>query len=103
LHAGDAAESHALSAAGRSEYAHYAVFGLKLHGGPGAAQILFYIDVEAHRAPPPFCFLSSRLTDSSTTAEMARLMSTHIMALRWSLVRQYWYAEVAMVAVRLGV
>ena len=60
-------------------------------------------DVEAHRAPPPFCFFSSRLTDSSTTAEMARLMSTHIMALRSSPVRQYWYTEVEMVAVRPGV
>ena len=48
-------------------------------------------------------FFSSILTHSSTTAEMARLMSTHTMAPSSSPVRQSWYTVVEMVAVLPGV
>ena len=45
---------------------------------------------KTHGRPPAFCFFSSRLTASSTTAEMTMSTSTHRMAPSSSLVRQSW-------------
>ena len=51
--------------------------------------LLFHF--QAHvRFPPCFCLRSSRLTASSTTAEITISTSTHCMAPASSLVRQSW-------------
>ena len=90
LDARDAAERHALAAAARAEYAHYPLLGREGHVQLEIAEPLFYVNYKAHLRAPPLCFFSRRFTVRSTTAEMARFMSTHIVALRSSPVRQYW-------------
>ena len=100
----DAAQGHALAAAGCAE-----------DGGSGVARCEIGVEGKAFKPlgnghfqthaclPPCLCLRSSRLTASSTTAEMTMSTSTHRIAPASSLVRQSWYTVVAMVAVLPGV
>ena len=84
---GDAAQRHALAAAGRAEQRHGLVFRLERHAQVERAEIFLDIDRNTHAAAP-FPRFSSRLTASSTTAEIARLTATQKNACRSSFVRQ---------------
>ena len=77
FHACDTFERHALAAAGRAQQAGDWVVGLKPGVQHKIAQPLADIHEQAHAPRTPLrCFLSSRLTVSSTAAEIARLTST---------------------------
>ena len=99
----DTAQGHAFAAARRPQNRGGGVSG----GEPGAEgkalKGFFDVDFQTHGRTPAFCLRSSRLTASSTTAEMAMSTRTHCKAPASSLVRQSWYTVVAMVAVLPGV
>ena len=84
---GDAAQRHALAAAGRAEQRHGLVFRLERHAQVERAEFFLDVDRNTHAAAP-FPRFSSRLTASSTTAEIARLTATQKNACRSSFVRQ---------------
>ena len=77
LHACDTFERHALAAAGRAQQAGDRVVGLKAGVQHKIAQPLADLHEQAHMPRTPLrCLRSSRLTVSSTAAEIARLTST---------------------------
>ena len=103
LNARDALEGEALAAAAGPQQPRDAALGLKAGAEGEVAQIPFDFHLKAHAFTTLFCRFSSRFTASSTTALMARLISTQNMAPASSLVRQSWYTVVEMVAVLPGV
>ena len=86
----DAAQGHALAAAGCTQNGRGGVPGGEVRTEGKAVQLFLDVHFQTHGRPPAFCFFSSRLTASSTTAEMTMSTSTHRMAPSSSLVRQSW-------------
>ena len=109
FHTGDAFQGQAFAAAGGPQQAQHGggvVLGLKADVQRERAVGFADVHQQTHRRTaflPAFWRSSSRLTMSSTTAEMARLTSTQRKAPASSLVRQSWYTVVEMVAVLPGV
>ena len=83
----DAAQRHALAAAGRAEQRHGFVLCLECAPQVKRADFLLNIDRKAHFAAP-FARFSSRLTAISTTTEIARFTATQKNACFSSFVRQ---------------
>ena len=77
--AGNALERHALAAAGCAEEREICAVGLQLGAERKAGETLFNVELQHQRALLLCCF-SKRFTASSTTVEMAALMSTQRMA-----------------------
>ena len=87
----NAAQGHAFAAAGRTQKGGSSVPCRERSVESKAIKPLGHIYFQAHvRFPPCFCLRSSRLTASSTTAEITISTSTHCMAPASSLVRQSW-------------
>ena len=84
----NAAQGHAFAAAGCAEDGG-GIARCELRAKGEAVEPFGDLDVQAHVCfPPCFCLRSSRLTASSTTAEMTMSTSTHCIAPLSSLVRQ---------------
>ena len=85
------AQGHAFAAAGCAQKGGGSVPCRERSVEGKAIKPLGHIYFQAHvRFPPCFCLRSSRLTASSTTAEITISTSTHCMAPASSLVRQSW-------------
>ena len=85
----NAAQGHAFAAAGCAEDGGGGIARCELRAKGEAVEPFGDLDVQAHVCfPPCFCLRSSRLTASSTTAEMTMSTSTHCIAPLSSLVRQ---------------
>ena len=87
--ASNAAQGHAFAAAGCAEDGGGGIACCELRAEGETVEPFGDLDVQAHVCfPPCFCLRSSRLTASSTTAEMTMSTSTHCIAPLSSLVRQ---------------
>ena len=83
----DALERHALAAAGRSEQRHHFPLGGEVDFQVKISERFLDIHNQCHALRTPLSRFSSRLTASSTTAEMARFTTTHLNASASSFVR----------------
>ena len=84
----DASQRHALAAAGDTEQRHHFPLSGEVHFQVKISERFLDIHDQCHALRTPLSRFSSRLTASSTTAEMARLTTTHLNASASSFVRQ---------------
>ena len=83
----DAPQRHALAAAGGTEQRHHFPLSGEVHFQVKITERFLDIHDQCHALRTPLSRFSSRLTASSTTAEMARLTTTHLNASASSFVR----------------
>ena len=83
----DAPQRHALAAAGGTEQRHHFPLSGEVHFQVKISKRFLDIHDQCHALRTPLSRFSSRLTASSTTAEMARLTTTHLNASASSFVR----------------
>ena len=83
----DAPQRHALAAAGGTEQRHHFPLSGEMHVQVKITERFFDINDQCHALRTPLSRFSSRLTASSTTAEMTRFTTTHLNASASSFVR----------------
>ena len=83
----DAPQCHALAAAGGAEQRHHFPLGSEVHFQVKITERFLDINDQCHALRTPLSRFSSKLTASSTTAEMARFTTTHLNASASSFVR----------------
>ena len=83
----DAPQRHALAAAGGAEQRHHFPLSGEVHFQVKISERFLDIHDQCHALRTPLSRFSSKLTASSTTAEMARLTTTHLNASASSFVR----------------